>query len=125
MTAPMTDPHIPAPELIYKVATRAVFETARAGDAFTGMPVDLADGFMHFSTAFQLRETLRRHFSGQDDLVLLAVPAAALPDLRWEPSRGGALFPHLYRPLPLALIAWTAPLGVAADGTADLPESVR
>ena len=89
------------------------------------MPVDAADGFMHFSTAAQLRETLRKHFAGQGDLVLLAVAEAALADLRWEPSRGGQLFPHLYRPLPLDLIAWQAPLEVAADGSVQLPEGLR
>jgi len=121
----MTIPPDSPARLIYKVATRHVFNTARHGDAFLGMPVDDADGYMHFSTAPQLRETLRKHFAGRGDLVLLAVEEAALPDLRWEPSRGGDLFPHLYRPLPLAMIAWQVPIAVDADGNVDLLESVR
>ena len=84
------------------------------------------DGFVHFSTAGQLAETLRRHFAGQGDLVLLAVPADALgPGLRWEPSRGGDLFPHLYAPLPLSAIVWSAPIAADADGGCTLPEAVR
>lgn len=114
------------PRFIYKIASRAAFETARAGEAFTGMPVDEADGYMHFSTAAQLPETLARHFAGEADLVLIAVPAEALgAALRWEVSRGGALFPHLYAPLPLAAIAWQVPLAAGPDGAFTLPEAVR
>ncbi|RUT34500.1 DUF952 domain-containing protein [Arsenicitalea aurantiaca] len=111
------------PEFIYKVADRAVFEQAADG-VFTGMPVDHADGFIHFSTAGQLPGTLAKHFAGKADLVLLGVRTLGL-DLVWEPSRGGDLFPHLYRPLPLDAIAWVLPLAVDADGRADLPEAVR
>ena len=91
------------------------------------MPIDAADGYMHFSTAAQLAETLRLHFAGQSDLVLLAIRSADLgANLVWEPSRGGALFPHLYGgPLPTSAIAWQAPLSVAADGSCTLPEAVR
>lgn len=115
------------PELVYKIATAAAFDPARAAASFEGMPIDAADGYMHFSTAAQLAETLRLHFAGQDDLVLLAVRTADLGErLVWEPSRGGALFPHLYSgPLPTDAIAWEAPLRVAADGSCDLPEAVR
>jgi uncharacterized protein (DUF952 family) len=114
------------PELIYKVATRASFESDTDGGGYRGMPVDHSDGFMHFSTREQLEETLRRHFAGQGDLLLLAIRTADLAaDLRWEPSRGGALFPHLYdRPLPLSAIVWQAPLHVEADGSVVLPESM-
>ena len=116
-----------APDLIYKIATQAAFAPARESGEFAGMPVDAADGYMHFSTAAQLRETLRRHFAGQSDLVLLAVrPADLAENLVWEPSRGGDLFPHLYnRPLPLSLIEWEAQISVGADGSCDLPEAVR
>ena len=116
-----------APEFIYKIATETAFAPARQGNAFAGMPIDAADGYMHFSTAAQLAETLRLHFAGQKDLVLLAVPVAALgEDLRWEPSRGGQLFPHLYgRPLPLDAIAWQTSISVAPDGRCELPEGVR
>lgn len=114
------------PQFIYKIATEAAFAPSR-GSAFAGMPIDERDGYMHFSTAGQLVETLRLHFAGQDRLVLLAVHAAALGrNLRWEPSRGGDLFPHLYGgPLPAPAIAWEAPLSVGADGSCVLPEAVR
>ncbi|MHA6692377.1 DUF952 domain-containing protein [Devosia sp. A449] len=115
------------PDFVYKIATEAAFAPARTGTAFAGMPIDAADGYMHFSTAAQLAETLRLHFAGQAGLVLLAVRSADLgADLVWEPSRGGALFPHLYGgPLPIAAIAWEAPLSVAADGSCSLPEALR
>ena len=110
--------------LIYKIATRAAYPPAETGTGFAGMPIDAQDGYMHFSTAEQLRETLRLHFAGQDDLVLLAVRTQDLgADLVWEPSRGGQLFPHLYGgPLKSSAIAWTAPLSVAADGSCVIPE---
>ena len=115
------------PEFVYKIATEAAFAPARVASTFAGMPIDAKDGYMHFSTAGQLAETLRLHFAGQDGLVLLAVRSADLgAGLVWEPSRGGALFPHLYGgPLPATAIAWEAPLSVAADGACILPEAVR
>ena len=115
------------PEFVYKIATEAAFALSRSGPSFAGMPIDAADGYMHFSTAAQLPETLRLHFAGQSGLVLLAVRGADLgTNLVWEPSRGGALFPHLYGgPLPISAIAWQAPLSVAADGSCTLPEAVR
>ncbi|MGJ3262234.1 MAG: DUF952 domain-containing protein [Salinarimonas sp.] len=106
--------------LVYKIAPRSLWEEARAAGVFAGAPVDLADGFIHFSTAAQARETARRHFAGRDDLLLLAVDARALgPALAWEPSRGGDLFPHLYGPLPLAAVVSVAPLPIGADGAHD------
>jgi uncharacterized protein (DUF952 family) len=115
------------PELIYKIATEASYSPARQSGAYAGMPVDSADGFMHFSTAEQLSDTLRLHFAGQSDLVLLAVATDALgSNLVWEPSRGGALFPHLYGgSLKTDAVKWEASLSVAADGSCDLPEAVR
>lgn len=115
------------PELIYKIATAAAFAPARLSGHFDGMPIDLADGYMHFSTAAQLPETLRLHFRGQAGLVLLAVRVEDCgTDLVWEPSRGGQLFPHLYGgPLPLSKIVWEEPISVAEDGSSTLPESVR
>lgn len=90
------------------------------------MPVDHADGYVHFSTAEQLRETLRLHFAGQSDLALFAVEAEPLGEtLRWEPSRGGALFPHLHGELSMDAISDRATISVAADGAVDLPEWVR
>lgn len=103
--------------IIYKIAPAALWRAAEAAGAFTGAPVDVADGYIHFSTAAQVRETARRHFAGQDDLVLVAVDAAALgPDLRHEASRGGDLFPHLYAPLPLGAVLSVRPLPLGPDG---------
>ncbi len=114
------------PLQIYKIATENAFAPARFGTSFAGMPLDLADGYMHFSSADQVAETLRLHFAGQAGLVLLAVRTADLnARLVWEPSRGGALFPHYYGDLPLAAIAWEAPLAVGADGSCILPEGVQ
>ena len=82
--------------LVYKIVPAALWRDAQVAGAFRGAPVDLADGFIHFSTAGQARETAAKHFAGQEGLLLVAVDAAALgAALRWEPSRGGGLFPHL------------------------------
>jgi phosphohistidine phosphatase len=90
---------------IFKILPRATWERALSSGCVEGSPADMEDGFIHFSTAEQLAETARRHFAGQADLVLLTVHAEALgPALRWEPSRGGALFPHLYGPLDVARV---------------------
>ncbi len=115
MTMPPLDqgpgPQANAPMMIFKVLRPAEWAELQAAGVTQGAPVDLADGFVHFSTAAQLGATLSRHFAAQDDLILLACDAAALGgDLRWEPSRGGDLFPHLYRPLTLADVAWSRPI---------------
>ena len=90
---------------------------------FTGAPVDVADGFIHFSTAAQAAETAARHFAGRGDLVMVAVDADALgAGLRHEPSRGGELFPHLYGTLPLAAVRWVKPLPLGPDGKHVFPE---
>jgi uncharacterized protein (DUF952 family) len=102
---------------IYKILPRADWETARALGRLDGSPVDLKDGFIHFSTAAQAQETARRHFQGVADLVVLEVESEDfIIGLKWEPSRGGDLFPHLYGALSaLAVLAvHDAPLG--ADG---------
>lgn len=97
--------------LIYKIVPQALWQQALETGVFHGAPVDLADGYIHFSTAAQAAETARRHFHGQDGLLLAAVDAEALgPALRWEPSRGGDLFPHLYAPLAIATAFWVKPL---------------
>lgn len=111
---------------IYKIVNRAQWREAQAAGTFLGAPVDLRDGYIHFSTAAQVRETAARHFAGQDDLLLLRVPADRLGDaLRWEVSRGGDLFPHLYGPLPLDAVEAVTPLPLGPDGRhrfdADLP----
>lgn len=97
--------------LVYKILPAAEWAEARARGVFEGSAVDMADGYIHFSTEAQWRETLRRHFAGQEDLVLVAVPAEALGSgLKWEPSRGGDLFPHLYGPLDPALAQSVEPI---------------
>jgi len=97
--------------LIFKIFRPVEWARLDAQGETPGAPVDLADGFIHFSTAEQVRATAQRHFSQEGDLVLAAVDTATLgQDLKWEVSRGGALFPHLYRALYLAEVAWTAPL---------------
>jgi len=101
---------------IYKILPRAAWEAAHRAGRFEGSPVDLADGYIHFSTAAQAQETAERHFRGQPDLVVLALEAADLGEaLRWEPSRGGQLFPHLYGALAAGLVraVTEAPLDAA------------
>ncbi|MBC7163588.1 MAG: DUF952 domain-containing protein [Roseovarius sp.] len=100
--------------LIYKIFRAPEWAALRAQGATRGAPVDLADGFVHFSTARQAPETAARHFAGEAGLMLLAVDSDRLGEaLRWEPSRGGALFPHLYRELRLADVVWAQPLPLA------------
>lgn len=103
--------------LIFKIFRRAEWNAFRDAGETAGAPVDLADGFIHFSTAAQVAETAAKHFATESDLVLVAVDAAALGDaLRWEPSRGGALFPHLYRVLRIADVVWDKSLPLGATG---------
>ncbi|MCL4189622.1 MAG: DUF952 domain-containing protein [Rhodobacteraceae bacterium] len=97
--------------LVYKILREEEWSALEAAGESAGAPVDLADGFIHLSTATQVAETAARHFADAGDLVLVAVAAERLgPALRWEPSRGGALFPHLYRPLRAADVVWSRPL---------------
>ena len=107
---------------VYKVLTQAMWaETQRLGE-FAGSPVDLRDGFIHLSAADQIEETVRLHFGGQTDLVLLRVAAEAIADgLKWEPSRGGKLFPHLFGTLPLVAIESVAELPLGEDGSHRFP----
>ena len=109
--------------VVYKIVATKEWAEAEAAGVFAGASVDRADGFIHFSTAAQAQETARRYFAGQGDLVVVAFETDDLgPALVWEPSRGGALFPHLHGALPtrLALDVTEAPL--AADGTPDVGE---
>jgi uncharacterized protein (DUF952 family) len=113
-------------DTIFKLVDRASWDAAAASGAFAGSAVDERDGFIHFSTAAQLPETAARHFAAQRDLLLVAVDAAVLGDaLRWEPSRGGALFPHLYGPLPMRAVRWTAAVGLDASGRHAFPDLDR
>ena len=109
--------------LIYKICPVKLSHDAERAGAFAGSPVDLEDGFIHFSTAAQAPETAAKHFAGQADLLLIAVEAEALGSaLRYEVSRGGALFPHLHAPLPLSAVRWAKPLPLGADGRHVFPE---
>ena len=103
--------------LIFKIFRRPEWDAMRAAGESLGAPVDLADGFIHFSTAAQVAGTAEKHFATESDLVLVATDAERLgPALRWEPSRGGALFPHLYRPFRLADVVWDKSLPLGATG---------
>lgn len=103
--------------LIYKIFRRPEWDAFRADGRTLGAPVDRADGFIHFSTAEQVTETAAKHFATESDLVLVAFRAPDLgPELRWEPSRGGALFPHLYRALRIEEVVWDKSLPLGASG---------
>jgi len=107
---------------IYKICETAQWAQAGRNGAFRGSAVDLADGYIHFSTAAQVADTAAKHFAGMPDLVLVAVEAEDLGDaLKWETSRGGALFPHLYGPLPLAAVRWVQALQLDHNGRHVLP----
>jgi uncharacterized protein (DUF952 family) len=107
---------------IYKILPVSLWQAAMRSGVFRGSPVDVQDGFIHFSSAEQARETAAKHFAGENNLVLLHIDAARLGDrLKWEPSRGGALFPHLYGELELAAVIRVDPLPLAADGRHRFP----
>ena len=108
---------------IYKIVPASLWQRAKDAGIFEGAAIDLTDGFIHFSTASQARETAARHFAGQTDLLIVAVDGRALGDeLVYEPSRGGDLFPHLYAALPLSAVLWEMPLPLGPDGTHHFPE---
>jgi uncharacterized protein (DUF952 family) len=112
----------PSMTTIYKICETAQWAQAGRNGVFRGSAVDLADGYIHFSTAAQVADTAAKHFAGMPDLVLLAVEDEDLGDaLKWETSRGGALFPHLYGPLPLAAVRWVQALQLDHDGRHVLP----
>jgi uncharacterized protein (DUF952 family) len=109
--------------VVYKICPAAEWHAAERAGVFLGSAVDRRDGFIHFSSAEQVAETAAKHFAGERDLVLVAVEAAALGDrLKWEVSRGGARFPHLYGTLPLTAVRSVAPLPLGPDGHHLLPE---
>lgn len=111
--------------MIFKIVERGAWDAACRDGMYRGSPDDVRDGFIHFSAPEQVAGTAARHFRGVADLVLVAFDEAALGEaLRWEPSRGGSLFPHLYAPLPTALALWTKPMPLAADGVPEVPEDL-
>ncbi len=110
------------PAVAYKVLTDGEMALLEAQGVFAGAPVDLADGYIHLSTADQLGATLAKHFAGRGDLHIAAVDLAALGDaVKWEPSRGGELFPHVYAPLPLSAVIAYGSLELGDDGIVKLP----
>ena len=106
--------------IVYKIVPAPLWRASEASGVFTGSPVDVRDGFIHFSTAEQLRETAARHFAGVEDLLLIAVSADQLEITR-EPARGGTLFPHLYTSLPIASVLWVRQLPLF-DGAHVIPK---
>jgi uncharacterized protein (DUF952 family) len=103
--------------LIFKIFRRPEWDAFRQARQTSGAPIDLLDGYIHLSTAAQVVETAARHFAQESDLVLVALESDTLgPALKWEPSRGGALFPHLYRTLDLAEVVWDKSLPLGASG---------
>ena len=108
---------------IYKICERTSWRLAKQTGTYRGSAADARDGFIHFSTAAQLAGTMTKHFTGQRELLLVAVDTDALgSSLKWEPSRGGELFPHLYAALPLTAVRWTKPVPDEVSGWRALPE---
>jgi uncharacterized protein (DUF952 family) len=106
---------------IYKILRSDEWSDLKTNGESQGAPIDITDGFVHFSPATQAEATAKRHFAGEDGLFLLALDAEKLGDaLQWEPSRGGDLFPHLYAPLRLADVIWAVPLPLV-DGVHEFP----
>lgn len=113
----------PLPTTVYKICEDALWREAERAGVFRGAGVDARDGFIHFSTAAQVRETAAKHFDGAHGLLLVACDADALAGaLKWEVSRGGELFPHLYGALPLAAVLWVKPLPLGAGRRHVFPE---
>ena len=110
---------------LYKICTRAEWSAAEVAGVFTGSAVDRADGFIHLSAREQVEETARRHFAGQADLVLVEIDDGELGEaLRWEASRGGALFPHVYGALPVDAATSVTALPLGAGGEHQFPWTI-
>lgn len=110
---------------IFKIVPTLLWRDAERAGVFHGSEVDLRDGFIHLSTAAQVVETAAKHFAGQNDLLLVRVDGEKLGAmLKWEPSRGGALFPHLYGDLALSAVTAAVPLPLGPDGRHRFPELV-
>jgi len=109
--------------MIYKILRKSEWQELKTTGHSSGAPVDIADGFIHFSTASTVSETASKYFAGINDLMLLAVDPDKCTPLKWEPSRGGVIFPHLYRDLKLADIVWAKPLPCTATGH-DFPAGI-
>jgi len=110
-------------DMVFKICSHASWREAEAAGRYGGAPVDVTDGYIHLSTATQVGETATKHFAGQSDLVLIAIDTDVLGSaLKWEPSRGGDLFPHLYGDLPVAAVSWVRPLPIGAKGRHVFPD---
>ena len=107
-------------KLIYKICDAALWQKAEHHGSFTGAEIDIQDGYIHFSTAAQVAETAEKHFRGREGLVLVAIDSETL-DIRWETSRGGDLFPHLYADLPAETAISITPMHLNEDGV-PIPE---
>jgi uncharacterized protein (DUF952 family) len=106
----------------YKILTADQLSALEQDGSFAGSPVDLEDGYIHLSTADQLEETIRKHYAGQDGLQLVAIDLDALGDaVKWEPSRGGTLFPHIYGSITLDVVVAYSALQYEPDGSIRLP----
>jgi uncharacterized protein (DUF952 family) len=111
--------------VIYKLCPFSLWREAEEKGVFTGAPIDTRDGYIHFSTGAQVKETARLYFAGEADLLLVAVSGEALGEaLKHEPSRGGDLFPHLYAALPLSAVLWVKPLPLGEDGLHIFPDEL-
>jgi uncharacterized protein (DUF952 family) len=121
----MTPPEAQTTRFVYKIEVAGDWRTAGVAGRYTGSVDDRRDGFIHFSTAAQVPGTYSRYFAGRTDLVLAQVDTNLLGGaLRWEASRGGQLFPHLYAPLDFMAVTWTVPLAASADGVPLLPSGM-
>ena len=110
-------------QILFKIVTESQWSAAVPAQSFNGAPIDLADGYVHLSTAAQVRETAARHFAGAESLLIIAVKSEPLgAALKFEPSRGGDLFPHLYAALDFSAVAWVKPLPLGADGLHVFPD---
>ncbi len=118
-------PKTSEPRFLYKIVTASHWLSAHALDYLPPMQIDIDDGFMHFSTAKQLRKTLELYFSGERGVVILAIERQQVQEnLKWEPSRGGDLFPHLFAPLEKSAIVWHKTVDVSSAGQCDLPPDI-
>ena len=115
-----------SPALVFKILSSAEWADAQRRGNYPGSADDARDGFIHLSTGVQVAGTAARHFRGKPDLVLVALDSAKLgAELVWEPSRGGALFPHLYAPLPVSAALWCKDMPLGADGVPQVPGDIE
>ncbi|CDZ67586.1 DUF952 domain-containing protein [Neorhizobium galegae] len=112
-------------DIVYKIVPETLWRQAKQKGVFAGAEIDLKDGYIHFSTGPQAKETARLHFAGISGLMLVAVDATLLGEaLKYETSRGGDLFPHLYGTLPVSSVLWEMPLLIGVDGLHAFPEKM-